>query len=186
MQAQSIEDGDGTDNDSTICSGDNFPFVFYDASGNTVPGETAEGSDVCIFPRSACGRDGAARPCCEPRAAATGTNYMFLAFALILLPQTFVQRYFAEIYKRDPELLDHVDFDKTPGWIRNNRAVRHLAWLWEWGIWIGMAAREFLFACFLRFPFRVRQSNDQKRTLRSGVHTRTNETIDPSEFECDQ
>ena len=113
------------------CSSESFPFVFTDEAGNIVPGE--ENDEICIFPSSSCGISS----CCEPRSFTTGSNYMFIAFALIFLPEIFVRKYFHQIYERDPSLLDNVQSNKRPTWLLR-WPLSHLAWLYDWGVWVGV------------------------------------------------
>jgi hypothetical protein len=62
---------------------------------------------------------------------------MFIAFALIFLPQRFVHKYFQQIYERDPSLLDNVQSNKRPTWLLR-WPLSHLAWIYDWGIWVGV------------------------------------------------
>ena len=58
---------------------------------------------------------------------------MFIAFALIFLPQMFVHEYFREIYERDPAKLDSVRTNKKPWWTERLPLIGRL---WDYGIWV--------------------------------------------------
>ena len=125
---------------NNICSSETFPFIFYDSNQQPVDGTPIDG--ICTFPNSDCGVNSSNNidQCCKPRSVVTGTNYMFIAFSLIFIPQFFIHKYFHAIYKKDPTLLDNVNFDNIPTWITNNRILKYLSWVWGWGIWVAVAA----------------------------------------------
>jgi len=113
-----------------ICSSETFPFIFYDSNQQPVDGIPVDG--ICTFPNSDCGINSSGTgQCCKPRSVVTGTNYMFIAFSLIFIPQFFIHRYFHAIYKKDPTLLDNVNFDNIPNWITNNRILKCCAYDYE-------------------------------------------------------
>lgn len=124
---------------NNVCSSETFPFIFYDSNQQPVDGTPIDG--ICTFPNSDCGINSSnTGQCCKPRSAVTGTNYMFIAFAFIFIPQFFIHRYFHAIHEKDPTLLNNVNFDNIPDWITSNRILKYFSWVWGWGIWVAVAA----------------------------------------------
>jgi len=88
-----IKAQEDTTTTNNICSSETFPFIFYDSNQQPVDGNPVDG--ICTFPDSDCGINPSnTDQCCKPRSVVTGTNYMFIAFALIFIPQFFIHRYF--------------------------------------------------------------------------------------------
>ena len=80
-------------NSSTFpCSVNNFPFDFLGPDGTQVNGTLNE-QGQCIFPAAQCALDLAVDGCCKakPEVAATGSDYMFLAFLVIFVPYFYLR-----------------------------------------------------------------------------------------------
>lgn len=60
---------------------------------------------------------------------------MFIAFALIFLPQIFVRGYFRDISERDPVKLDGIKTSKKPWWTERLHLIERL---WDYGIWVSL------------------------------------------------
>lgn len=143
-----------------VCSNKTFPFIYQDINGNEVSG-VQDQSGQCIFPSSACSsvaESGSGKTnCCRPAPYTTGYYYMFIAFALIMLPQfVFIPHFFHDIYKRHPEKLEGFKFDNAPPWLRS----KLLAHIWNKGIWVGTTA-------FVVIPIFMKQSIQEQLTVSS-------------------
>lgn len=115
----------------TICSSANFPFSFFAANGSTVDGMLdADGS--CIFPTAACSNANSVVECCiaKDSVSKTGSNYMFIAFAIIFIPL-----FWFKTNKSPEERAAHEEREQkqVPFWMRDY-APNFLIKLFKYGL----------------------------------------------------
>ena len=113
-----------TSTDASVCSNASFPFTFYNADGGVETG-VLNSDGLCIFPTANCGNNVAVQDCCQalPELTNTGSNYMFIAFAFILIPIAYV-KYLA----KTPEEREADRDKRVPKWVEQIplRIVRKL------------------------------------------------------------
>ena len=97
-----------------VCSNLSFPFTFYNVNGSVETGVFND-DGLCIFPTANCGSDVAIQDCCQalPELTNTGSNYMFIAFAFILIPIMYT-RYLA----KTPEEREADRNNRVPNWVK--------------------------------------------------------------------
>lgn len=103
------------------CSVEAFPFSYFDANGSLVDGALNE-AGVCIFETANCHPDAPTTSCCQPnltsfpKLTTTGSNYMFIAFAIIFIPIVYI-KHIAPSKERKQEKADEKE-RMVPWWIK--------------------------------------------------------------------
>jgi hypothetical protein len=101
-------------NAQEVCSNASFPFTFYNVNRSVETGVFND-DGLCIFPTANCGSDVAIQDCCQalPELTITGSNYMFIAFAFILIPIVY-----AKYLAKTPEERDADKHNRIPDWVK--------------------------------------------------------------------
>ena len=100
---------------SSVCSSKaSFPFTFYNATGGVDTGVLND-DGLCIFPNANCASNVAIKDCCQalPELTKTGSNYMFIAFAFILLPIVY-----AKYLAKTPQEREADRDKRIPQWVQ--------------------------------------------------------------------
>jgi len=125
---------------STVCSVDDYPFVFYDANNELVNGTLV--GDSCIFPEANCNPGVPTKNCCNyngPLYPGDGENFMYIGWSMTYLPMVWgIWQLWRSMSPEEKAIESQLEKERQPRFITNLKLPSFLKdtllTIWGFGI----------------------------------------------------